>query len=76
MFASLGLEIPKIDVALVVARHHNDLHPSHGGTCWVSTVGGRRNQNDVTVRFTSSSVISPNDQKTGELTLGTRVRLK
>ncbi len=77
--SGLGGQIGQIDVAIGVAGHHDDPHPSHGGAGRVRPVRRRRDQADVTggrIRRIVVTMVGADRQQSGELALAASVRLE
>ena len=60
MLFSGGFEIGNIDVAVLIALRHHDLHTAHLCAGWVGAVCAGRDQTDVAMRFTTTCVITTN----------------
>ena len=76
VLGNLGLQIVKIHIALLVARHHNHLESDHVGTGWISPVRRARDQADITIPFAAFAVITHDRQQASILPLRTGVRLQ
>ncbi len=75
MLGRLRLEVCNIDVSVIVALDHDNLHPSHHCRRGVRAMCRRRDQADIAVSFASGLVVSTDGEQPGEFTLCTRVRL-
>ena len=76
VLTDLRLQIIEIDIAALVARHHDDAHASHDSARRVGAVGGDRDQADVAMVVTTAAVVRADRQQARELALRAGVRLQ
>ena len=72
----LRLEVVEVDVAVVVALHHDDVHARHHRAGGVGAVGRLGDEADGPSALTPALVVRPHREEAGELTLRTRVGLQ
>jgi hypothetical protein len=77
VLGTLGLEVLNVQVAsLAVTLNGDDLHTSHSRRSRVGTMGGNRDQADLSLLARASLVVGLDAAKTSKLTLSTRVGLQ
>ena len=69
MRLGLGAEIGEIDVAVFETAHRNDAEAGHYGAGRVGSVGGSRNETNVTVRLAARRVVTADGEQAGVLAL-------
>ena len=72
----LGLEVGHVDVAVVIAGHHDHAHAGHDGRGGVGAVGRRRDQADVAGGLAPVGVVATDREQAGQLALGAGVGLE
>ena len=71
----LAVEVGQVDVAVVVAGHHDHPHAGHHGAGRVGAVRARRDQAHVAVGVATGPVVAADRQQPGQLALGPGVGL-
>ena len=74
--ARLGLEIRHVDIAVGIARDHDDAHARHLRRRRVGAVRGRRNEADVPMPFAAARMVRLDDEEPGVFTLRAGVGLQ
>ena len=72
----LGPQVVEVDVAVVVARHHHDLHADHRRAGGVGAVGRGGDEAHVAAVVAPAAVVGPDGEQTGELALRPGVGLQ
>lgn len=72
----LGAEVRDVDLAVVGRLHHDDLHTGHHGARGVRAVRGGRDEADGALVVAVGAVVAADREQTGQLALGTGVRLE
>ncbi len=72
----LRAQVVEVDVAELVRRHDDDLHPREHGRGRVRAVSRRRDEAHRAVRVAVRVVIAADGEEAGQLTLRTGVRLQ
>ena len=76
VLGNFGHHIVDVDIAVVFARHHHNLHSRQHSARGIGAVCAGGNQTDGAVSITPGEVIAPNSQKPGVFTLAAGVGLQ
>ena len=76
VLGELRAQVAEVDVAELVARHHDHAHAGHDGARGVGAVGARRDQADVALNVAALAVVPADREQPGELSLRAGVRLQ
>lgn len=76
MLFSLGLQVNQINVSVVVGLDNDDLHAAHDSGGWVGSVGGLRNQADLSVALSLGLEVGDDGGETSIFSLSTTVWLE
>ena len=72
----LGAQVGEIDVAVVVAAHHDDIHAGHMRRRRIGAVRGGGNQADGAMALAAAAMIGADGQQSGVFALRAGIRLQ